>query len=265
MTITPRAIALITGAGSGIGEAAAARFAQGGYNCILIGRTTRKLELVVDTITKAHGGEHSILTADVSKSAEYLASLANLIGNRPPDVAIVNAGIGLYGPVSATDWKDIDGIVRTNIDGAFATAHAVLPSMLRRGGGSIVLVSSVLGRRALAYNAVYSASKAALHGFADALRLEVRHSGVHVGVVCPARTETPFFRNMTYAVPQTRRRAVPTSAPEVAAEAIYQCVRRRKREVVISVGGKLFVFAGVHFPRLMDFVLSRMVPTPEEA
>jgi short-subunit dehydrogenase len=265
MNSTSRLTALITGAGSGIGEATAARFAKAGYNCILLGRTSRRLELVANAITNEHGGEHTILTADVSKGEDYLRALAPRISSQPPDVAIVNAGIGLYGPVSATDWSDVNGIVRTNIDGALATVHAVLPSMLRRGGGSIVLVSSVLGKRALAYNAVYSASKAALHGFADALRLEVRQSGVHVGVVCPARTDTPFFQNMTYAVPQTRRRAVPTSAPEVAAEAMYRCVQRRKREVVISAGGKLFVFAGVHFPRLMDFVLSRMVPTPEEA
>lgn len=265
MTSTPRALALITGAGSGIGKAAALRFARDGYDCLLLGRTLRSLEAIKEEITRQAGGEHRTLAADVAGGDAYLATLGEMITTYPPDVAIVNAGIGLYGPVSATEWKDIESIIDTNISGALATTYAVLPSMLRRGKGSIVLVSSVLGKRALAFNAAYSASKAALHGFADALRLEVRHRGVHVGVVCPARTDTPFFKNMTYAIPQTRRRAVPTSPPEVAAEAIHRCVRQRRREIVVSAGGKLFVFAGVHFPRLMDFVLSRMVPRPEEA
>lgn len=180
------------------------------------------------------------------------------------DIAICNAGIGQYGPVERSTWEDIGKVVQTNAVGAISVAHAVLPQMKKQRSGSIIFISSVLGKRALQYNAAYCASKYALHGFADALRQEVKQFGVHVGVVCPARTETDFFSNMIYSVPQTRIRNVPTASADDVAREILRAIDKKKREVIVSPGGKLWSFIGVHFPRMMDFILDKSVPKPDD-
>ncbi|MDT8325410.1 MAG: SDR family NAD(P)-dependent oxidoreductase, partial [Bacteroidota bacterium] len=195
---------------------------------------------------------------------EALRRLEDLAARTAIDVGIINAGMGQYGPFAASPWRDIEPLLRLNIDGALATARALLPGMRERRRGSIVLVSSTLGKRAVPYNAAYCASKYALHGFSDALRLELRPYGIHVGVVCPARTDTDFFSRMTYSVPQQKSRNVPTSSPGRVADAIIRCIRRRRREVVVSPEGKLFAFVGSHFPRLTDAILFYSVPRPTE-
>ncbi len=259
-----RETVLITGATSGIGLATARLFARNGYDCLLVARNIDKLRDLASELRRDFGADCGIVRTDVSLGQEYISILTPFIEARPPTVAVVNAGIGQYGPVWMSRWEDISKLLRTNIDGALATVHAVLPAMIERRGGSIVLISSTIGKRAIPFNAAYCASKFALQGYAESLRLEARPYDVHIGVVCPARTDTPFFENMTYSVPQKRRRQIPVSPPERVARAIAACVKYRRREVVVSMEGKLFAFVGTHFPRLMDFVLSRAVPRPED-
>jgi short-subunit dehydrogenase len=254
---------LITGASEGIGRATAELFAARGHDLILLARTRERLQTLADSFAAKHGIECSPLVADVRDAVELQRLITAALDGRPLAAAVVNAGIGLYGPFLHTSWSDIELLLRTNFEGAIATARAVLPSLAR--GSSLVLLSSTIGKRAVPYNAVYCATKQGLLGFADALRLELRSRGVHVGVVSPARTDTPFFERMIYAVPQTRRRAVPTNPPARVARAILRCVRLRRREIVVSFPGKVFAFVGYHFPRLSDFLLYHNVPRPDDA
>ncbi len=259
----PEGAVLITGASEGIGRATAELFAARGYDLVLLARTRERLEPLAASLAAAHGVECVPLEADVRDAAELQERIGDALRGRSLAAAVVNAGIGLYGPFLRTSWSDIEQLLRTNFEGAIATARAVLPAIKRRG--SLVLLSSTIGKRAVPYNAVYCATKQGLLGFADALRLELRPRGVHVGVVSPARTDTTFFDRMIYAVPQTRRRAVPTNPPAQVARAIYRCVRLRRREIVVSFPGKVFAFVGYHFPRLSDFLLYHNVPRPDDA
>jgi short-subunit dehydrogenase len=253
---------LITGASEGIGRAAALRFAAQDNRVVAAARGVARLEELKSDIDALGRGSCDILPLDVSDPLSAIARLREFIRSTPVDILVANAGIGQYGRFEHTAWEDVAPLLRTNVDGVLAVVNAVFPSMCARGAGSIVLVSSTLGKRAVPYNAAYCASKYAVHGFADALRLEARPCGVHVGVVCPARTDTRFFDRMTYSTPQRTRRNVPTSSPDRVADAILRCVRRRRREVVVSPEGKLFAFAGVHFPRISDFLLYHSVPRP---
>ncbi|MBR9976273.1 MAG: SDR family NAD(P)-dependent oxidoreductase [Bacteroidetes bacterium] len=257
-------LVVITGASEGIGRATAARFAAEGHDLLLVARSGDRLASLADDLRSAHGIVCGVLVADVRDAAALRPALTAALQRRPIAAAVVNAGIGLYGPFARSAWTDIENLLRTNFDGAFATASAVLPLLLAQRGGSLVFISSIIGKRALPYNAAYCATKQGLLGLADALRLEARPYGVHVGVVCPARTDTPFFDRMTYAVPQTTRRNVPTNPPEMVAAAVLRCVRRRRREIVVSTAGKLFAFVGWHFPRLSDYLLYRNVPRPDK-
>ncbi len=256
--------ALVTGASEGIGRATALLFARQGCRIVACARNRERLEELRAEINAMPGGFCDILPLDVSDNQAALRSLRESAEVHRIDIAVVNAGIGQYGRFADSDWRDIAPLLRTNIDGALATVSAVLPQMTGRRTGSVILISSALGKRAVPYNAAYCASKYALHGFADALRLEVRPFGIHVGIVCPSRTETHFFDRMTYSTPQHTRREVPTSSPEQVAAAVLRCVRRRRREIVVSSAGRLFAFVGYHFPRLTDFLLYHSVPKPAE-
>jgi short-subunit dehydrogenase len=263
MNTTTTPAVLITGASQGIGKATAELFAAQGHPCILLARDEAALEALRGDLLQRFDVPVHFAAVDVRDSARCVATVRELASTHSPGVVVVNAGVGQYGPVNDSAWSDIENVLRTNIDGALATVHGVLPALLAQGRGSIVFISSVLGRRAIPYNAAYCASKFALQGYADALRLELRPQGVHVGVVYPARTDTAFFDRMTYSLPQRERRAVPTSPPSRVARAVYRCVIGQKRAVYATPEGWAFSFAGHHFPRLTDFVLSRMVPRPE--
>lgn len=261
---TKDGIAVITGASEGIGRATAGLFAAEGHDLLLVARSGDRLTSLAAELRSRHGIGCEVLVADIRDAAAFRSALTDALRDRRIAAVVVNAGVGLYGPFAATPWRDIQNLLRTNFDGAFATASAVLPLLLAQRGGSLVFVSSIIGKRAMPYNAAYCATKQGLLGLADALRLEARPYGVHVGVVCPARTDTPFFERMTYSVPQTTRRNVPTNPPEMVAAAVLRCVRRRRREIVVSAAGKLFAFVGWHFPRLSDYLLYRNVPRPDE-
>jgi len=251
---------LITGASRGIGKATAIVCAQYGSTIVLLARSANELETLKEKIERSYAVMVYTIRCDVSDTTLLHKSLATFCRVHPIDIAIINAGRGQYGPVAQTAWDDVTAILHTNIDGALATAHAILPFMIERKTGSIVFVSSVLGLRALQWNAAYCASKFALKGFADALRLEVHKHGIHVGVVYPARTKTDFFSSMRYSLPQKKQRRVPTSPPEKVAEAICRMVKRRRSTSVLTLGGKCFAYFGYHFPRISDFLLSRLVP-----
>ncbi|MDH7514424.1 MAG: SDR family oxidoreductase [Bacteroidota bacterium] len=247
---------LVTGASSGIGWATARLFAEHGSDVVLLARRGDRLDALAKEIRASTGVTVDVLRADVADVAETHAALAAYCEGRPIDIAVINAGIGSYGPFHDTSWTEANTILRTNIDGALTAAHAVLTGMLRREHGSIVFISSVLGKRALPWNSVYCASKFALQGFADALRLELRHANIHVGIVCPGRTDTEFFTRIPDPSAHAKRRFVPVATPERVARAVLRCVRTRKREITVGVMNALYTTIGYHFPRLSDFLIS---------
>ncbi len=251
---------LITGASTGIGRATARLFAKAGSDLVLLARSRGRLEELASELKRECGVRADVLVLDVTDVSKLRDSLAKFTERHAVDIAIVNAGIGQYGPFHSSPWRDIETVLRTNVDGALATVHALTPRMVSRRSGSLVLISSVLGKRAIPWNTVYCASKHALQGFADGLRLELRKHGIHVGVVCPARTDTEFFNSMVYSAPQKRERKVPVSPPEAVARAVLSCVLRGRREVVVSAGGKAFAAVGYHFPRISDLIMNAAVP-----
>ncbi len=255
MTKQAISTALITGGSSGIGLATARLLSQEGVRVALLARDEKKLREAAELLDPVP----LIFPVDVQDAAALAGTIARVeesLGHL--DIAIVNAGIGLYGPVTQTSWSDMKEVLRVNVEGAIFTAGAVAKHMVARGEGSIVFVSSILGKRAIPNSAVYSASKYALQGFADAFRLEMEPHGIHVAVVLPPRTDTPFHERMVKSAPIPPSRASMPSVPaDTVAGAIFHALKHRKREVVVSLPGKLFTFFGYHFPGLGDLLLRR--------
>jgi short-subunit dehydrogenase len=188
----PRVI-LITGGSGGIGAALAREYAGAGRTLILLGRHSDRLAEVV-TACKQAGAEAAAHVLDVTDTAALTARLQAISEERPIDLAIVNAGVtsAISRRGDAEAWADIDAVLEVNVRAALATVTALLPAMRRRGFGQIALISSLSAYFGLPLTPAYSASKAALKAYGEALRGPLAAEGVAVNVVLPGFVRTPM-------------------------------------------------------------------------
>ncbi|HEX6651272.1 MAG TPA: SDR family NAD(P)-dependent oxidoreductase [Thermoleophilaceae bacterium] len=177
----------MTGASSGIGEATARALSDAGAAVALCARRTDRLEALAESLD----GPTFVRAVDVSDEEQatgFVRDAAGELGGL--HVLVNNAGLMLLGPVSdqtTDDWRRMVGV---NLLGLLYCTHAALPLMARNGGGDIVNVSSVAGRRADAGAAVYNMTKFGVHAFSEALRQEALHVKVRVTTVAPGFVET---------------------------------------------------------------------------
>ena len=192
----------ITGASSGIGQAMAWRFYQAGYSLALVARRTQEIQAGADG--KGLATERfQIYSADVSSIDSIVGAAQQCLQRQGvPDVVIANAGISIG--MDSADRNDIDVMVRTfatNNTGLAATFHAFIAPMVQRGSGQLVGIGSVAGIRGLPGHGAYCASKAAVIGYCESLRGELRHNGVQVVTICPGYIDTPLTQKNRYAMP----------------------------------------------------------------
>lgn len=218
--------ALVTGASSGIGAAVVRRLAaEGGWRLVLNGRDRARLEEV------ARGTSAAVFPADLSgPGAERRLAEFALDSVGRVDLLVAGAGVGWAGPFSTMPQPAIDEVFDVNV---MATVHLVrllLPHMVRQGTGRVVIIGSLAGTVGVRDEAVYSAAKAALGAFADAVRYELRGTGVGISHVVPGVVDTPFFDRR--GVPYRRSRPKPVPASRVA-DAVWDAVRRGRDEVYV--------------------------------
>jgi 2-keto-3-deoxy-L-fuconate dehydrogenase len=182
--------ALVTGAGSGIGEAIAKVFAQQGATVWVVERDAKAGRHTVDAI-QAAGGRAELAEVDVSDAAAVLA----LAGRLPRiDVLVNNAGVGHVGNLLATAAEDLDRLHAVNVRGPFNLCKAFVPAMLAHGRGSVINLASIGGVVAVRDRLAYTVSKHAVVGLTKALALDHSHTGVRFNAICPGRVETPFVK-----------------------------------------------------------------------
>ncbi len=186
-------IAVVTGAGSGIGAAIGHKLAEMGATAILVGRTRTKLEAVAKAITSA-GNKAEAITCDVVDlgSVERLAqTVQKKFGHA--DILVNNAGIGSFsGPLHNMPPKEWDAIINTNLRGVFYCIRSFAPKMIEGRRGEIVNISSIAGKNALANGAAYAASKWGLNGLSYSAAEELRAHNIRVSVICPGSTNSDF-------------------------------------------------------------------------
>ncbi|MFI1535153.1 SDR family NAD(P)-dependent oxidoreductase [Streptomyces anandii] len=218
--------ALVTGASSGIGAAVARRLAaEGGWRMVLNGRDRARLDEV------ARGTSAVAYPADLCGpgAGRRLAEFALESVGRV-DLLVAGAGVGWAGAFSSMPGAAIDEVFDVNV---LATVHLVrqlLPHMVRQGGGRVVIIGSLAGTVGVRDEAVYSAAKAALGAFADAVRYELRGTGVGISHVVPGVVDTPFFDRR--GVPYRRSRPKPVPAGRVA-DAVWEAVVKGRDEVYV--------------------------------
>lgn len=247
-------VVIITGASSGIGKACAETFAQKGADMVLAARSTEKLSLIENDLKK----DVNILTVktDVSKKDDCQMLIEKTLEKFGKiDVLINNAGISMRSLFVDTDLSVLKKLMDVNFWGTVYCSKFAMPHLLKTKG-TLVGVSSIAGFQGLPGRAGYSASKFAMHGFLDAVRIENLKSGVHVLLVCPGYTasnirNTALTGDGSVQRENPRNEAKMMSAEEVALN-IYHGVVKRKRTIILTGQGKLAVMLRKFIPGIMD-------------
>ncbi|WJH28938.1 3-ketoacyl-ACP reductase [Paenibacillus sp. CC-CFT742] len=183
-------VALITGAGRGIGRAIAIAFAQEGIHVGLVGRTLENLQKVKEEL-KPYNVNVAIAAADVADLDSITAAVESVRGELGAiDILINNAGIGKFGGFMELTPEEWTNIIDVNVKGVYYTTRAVLPEMMERNTGDIINISSTAGQKGAPLTSAYTASKAAVNGLTESLMLEVRKKNIRVTALTPSTVAT---------------------------------------------------------------------------
>jgi short-subunit dehydrogenase len=248
---------VITGASSGIGLATARMACEAGARVLLVSRNEDALRRIAEEL-RSRGGRADYAVADVADQAALEAAAAKakeVFGGI--DSWVNDAGVSIYGELEKTPIEDQRRVFETNYWGV-VHGSLIAAKALRSGGGAIINIGSVLSDRTMILQGAYSASKHAVKGFTDALRMELERDGAPISVtlIKPSGIETPFqehARNLLDA-PGTR---VPPPAydPRLVARAILHACTHRKRDIVVGFGGHAIALMGALFPRGTDLFM----------
>ncbi|MEX1081820.1 MAG: SDR family oxidoreductase [Halofilum sp. (in: g-proteobacteria)] len=252
---------VITGATSGIGLVTGRQVARAGARLVLAARSREALRDLTAEL-RAEGAQVVYAAADVGREDDVQA-IADVAAQHFGgfDTWINNAAVSIYGGVEEVSIEDQRQLFETNYWGTVLGSR-VACAQLRERGGKLINVGSALSERAIPLQGIYSASKAAVMGFTDALRMELEQDGAPISVtlVKPGSVDTPYqdrAANYTGAGP---RNPPPVYDPSAVARAILHATTHHRRDVVVGAGGKAIMAAGTLAPRLTDRVMERFMP-----
>ena len=256
------ATVLITGASSGIGRATALAMAAAGARAVLVARRADRLDEIAGVIA-ARGGVALACPADVTVASAVDAAVGSAVARFGRlDVIVNNAGSGLFATIEETTEEDLDRMLDVNLKGVFHGVQAALRVMRRQGAGHLINVASTAGHRGSPYVGAYCASKSAVLGLTEALRVELRGSGIDVSLVCPGATRTDFFDAALRRTPHHRGLVGPIESAERVAARIVAVARRPRAEVMAQPFLRkpllaLNILAPVIVDRLMAWLVHR--------
>ena len=248
-------IVLITGASRGIGEGIALAFARRGANLVLAARSAEALERVADQV-RACGAEALPAICDVT-SQESVNALVNAAVDRfgRVDVLVNNAGIARFGGIESPEFEqNVQQTLQASLFGMIRVTKRVLPILRKQKSGTIVNMSSVMGRKAFASFGSYAIVMHAVTAFSDALRQECAGSGVDVSIIHPGLTATDLLRDSDPAqMPPPFRHMTPMS-PDYVGNTVAEAVLRRTSRVVLPPMANMLLLGQALSPVLGDAI-----------
>ncbi|OBI51171.1 short-chain dehydrogenase [Mycobacterium kyorinense] len=245
---SPDARAVVTGASQNIGEALATELAARGHSLIVTARREDVLAGLAARLVDQYGVAVEVRAADLADPADR-AKLCDELATRNVSILCANAGTATFGPVSGFDPAAEKAQVQLNVLGVHDLALAVLPGMVERRAGGILISGSAAGNSPIPYNATYAASKAFVNTFSESLRGELRRSGVHVTVLAPGpvRTDLPDPAEQSIV-----EKLVPDFlwiSTEHTARVSLDALERNKMRIVPGVTSKAMSVASQYAPR----------------
>jgi len=250
-------VVIVTGASSGIGEATAVEFAAAGAKVVLAARSGDRLEEIVRRIRDNNGNAICVVT-DVSVEDECRKLIEKTVSHFGTiDILINNAGISMRAVFTEVDLKVLHRLMNVNFWGTVYCTKYALPYLIKNKG-SLVGVSSVAGFHGLPGRTGYSASKFAMHGFFETIRIENLKNGLHVMVIAPGFTATRI-RNSALLADGSEQGSSPRNEnhlpkPEFVARWILKGIRKKKRNKIITWEGQLTALFQRIVPKLVDWV-----------
>jgi NAD(P)-dependent dehydrogenase (short-subunit alcohol dehydrogenase family) len=251
-------VVAIVGASSGIGREAALQFAKRGAKLIVSARSELGLATLVDKISEM-GGKAIAVPADVSifeqmktvadKTVEYYGRL---------DTWVHTAATAVMAPFEQVSPEEFKRVIDVNLMGQVYGAMVALPHLRAEGRGALIHLSSVEARRSLPLQSSYAASKHAIEGFLDSLRVELQHEGVPISVtnVMPSVINTPFYDKAKTKLGVKPTGVPPYYEPSLVAEAILHVAEHPTRDIIVGDVGRFLDFAQKLSPQLVDSALS---------
>lgn len=227
-------LALVTGASSGIGAAYARYLANKGYDLILTARREERLKTLAADIAQSTGRRVRVEAADLARHDDVTA-LVERIKDERITMLVNNAGFGTTGRYAEVDLQKQLDMVHVHINATMILTHALLPAMIASGVGTIVNVSSIAAWLPAESNVTYSATKAYLNTFSQALAVELKGSGVKVQSICPGFTYTEFHDTDEYTA--FERNSVPSHLWMSAESLVAYAMAALKQDKVIVVPG----------------------------
>ncbi len=256
----------ITGASSGIGEALADEFVNGGARTIISSPEVDKLYELNDKFNALRPESSLVVPLDLMKSDEIPAIVEKVIKHAGRiDILINGAGISQRSLVIETPVEIDRKVFEINYFGAIALTKSVLPHMISNGGGTIAVISSIAGKFGFPLRSAYSASKHALHGFFETVRAELRKDNINVTIICPGRVRTNISVNAItkdgkpYGIMDKGQ--LKGISAEKCARKIVRAIKKNKKEVYVGGSELVMPFLKKYFPGLFYLLLSRIKPT----
>lgn len=183
-------VAIVTGAGRGIGRSIALMLAHNGARVVLAARTTKQLQQAQDEI-KTLGGEALVVATDIGIEQDIISLVQQTVEHFGRlDIVVNNAGIGMYGPLENATTAQWDAMMNINARGAFLVCREAIPHLRQHRPSYIVNITSVVGVKGYINQALYSASKHAVMGMSKALAKEAQKDGIRVHAICPGGVDT---------------------------------------------------------------------------
>lgn len=241
----------------GIGAATARALAGAGCRVALVARSGDALAALAEEIC-AGGGEALPLPGDVTDRSAVEAIVNQTVESLGQlDILVNNVGVGLHQSPLTAPWSDIQQLMAVNVYGPLAFIRAAVPPMREAGGGLIVNVCSIIGRRAVPRSGIYCASKAALERLGDSLRLDLAADNIRVVTVYPGVTNTGFNQHTLDPGTGLRPGRMRPTAPERVARAIVRAIRREPRDAYATLFDRTFVTFSTLMPGVADAILRR--------
>ncbi len=249
--------ALVTGASGGGGRAIAEQLAASGASVLLAARSEDALR-TIEAALNSSGSRAFVCRADITSHddrARMIAAAQQCLGGL--DLLINNAGVGASGPFAESSEAVLRQVMELNLFALTETTRLALPLLREGERPMIVNISSILGRRAIPECSEYCASKFAVTGFSEALRMELVRDGIDVLVVHAGLTATAFRDHMVTRVPRRRWQKHRAMSADAVARKTLKAIRRGRAELDLTIEGRLLLWVNKFLPRLLDWSMAR--------